>query len=86
MADKQTRIAEIRAEIAQLDALRGTSQEPVALDAQIGQLQRTLRWHETRLDPPHPNTGRLSLYERSGRSKRSVRRFPVALDYPAISL
>jgi len=86
MTDKQTRIAEIRAEIAQLTALRGTPQEPVALDAQIGQLQRTLRWHETRLDPPHPNTGRLSVYERSGRSKRSVRHFPAYRDLPVVSL
>lgn len=86
MTDKQTRIAEIRAEIEALSALRGTPDAPVALEAQIGQLRRTLKWHETRLDPPHYNTGRLSLYDRNGRSKRTVKRFPSALDYPVLSL
>lgn len=83
---KEARIAEIRAEIDALNALRGTPQEPPALDAQLGQLQRTLRWHESRLDPPHHNTGSASLYERSGRSKRARRRYNPALDYPAVTL
>jgi hypothetical protein len=83
--DKQQRITEIQAEIAALEAVRGTPEQPVALDAQLGQLQRTLRWHMRRLDPPHYNTGRSSLYDRNGRSKRNVRRLPVQADYPAVS-
>lgn len=83
---KETRIAELRTEIEALEALRGTPNEPPALNAQLGQLQRTLRWHEARLDPPHHNTGSTSLYERSGRSKRTRRRFNTALDYPVVSL
>jgi hypothetical protein len=84
--DKQQRISEIQAEIAHLEAVRGTPGEPVALDAQLGQLQRTLRWHMRRLDPPHFNTGRSSLYDRNGRSKRTVRRPLPQADYPAVSL
>ena len=86
MMGNQTRIIELQAEIAALERLRGTAQEPPALDAQVGQLRRTLQWHESRLDPPHHNTGEVSLYERSGRSKRAKRRFDPARDYPLVSL
>lgn len=84
--DKQTRITQLQAEIARLEALRGTAEEPPALDAQVGQLRRTLAWHEARLGPSHYNVGSASLYERTGRSKRTVKRFNPALDYPAFSL
>lgn len=86
LADKQARIRALRDEIAALEALRGTPQQPPALDAQVGQLQRTLRWHESRLEPPHHNTGSASIYERNGRSKRTTRRFDAARDYPVVQI
>lgn len=75
----QANIIEAQAKIAALEALRGTRDEPPALDAQIGQLRRTVRWHSVRLEQDHHNVGRSSLYARSGRSKRSalISRFPV---------
>lgn len=75
----QANIVEVEARIAALEALRGSSDEPPALDAQIGQLRRTVRWHSVRLAQAHHNTGSASLYARSGRSKRSalVYRTPV---------
>lgn len=75
----QANIAEVQAKISALEALRGTPDEPPALDAQIGQLRRTARWHTVRLEQDHHNVGRSSLYARSGRSKRSaiLNRTPV---------
>lgn len=86
MMGKTSRISEIQAEIRRLEALRGTPEQPPALEALLGQLRRTLQWHASRIDPPHYNTATVSLYERSGRSKRAKRRFNVQRDYPAVQL
>lgn len=68
--------------IAALEALRGTPQEPPALDALIGVLRRTRTWHSVRLDQQHPNIGSASLFERSGRSKRTTRSPHSVSDQP----
>lgn len=79
-------IAEVERKIAALEALRGTPSEPPALDAQVGQLRRTREWHAVRLDQEHHNVGTSSLYERSGRSKRTAIRRNTALDQPLSTL
>jgi hypothetical protein len=75
-------MAEVEGKIAQLEGLRGTPSEPPALDALIGCLRRTRAWHSVRLDQQHPNVGKASLFERSGRSKRTNRSPHSVSDQP----
>lgn len=85
ITDHEGHIARLDAQIAEFEAARGTDQEPPVIDALLANLRSRRKWHEARLHPPVPNTGKASLFEKGGQSQRkhSARRRP-RLDTPVI--
>jgi len=65
------KLAEIEAQISHLQGLRGTPDEPKCLEAQLGLLERTRKWHASRLDKRPRNVESTTLYDKGGRTQRA---------------
>lgn len=86
ISEHQEHIERLDVQIAAFEASRGTDQEPPALGALLATLRRRRQWHAVRLDPPVPNTGKASLFEKGGQSQRKhAARRGAQLDQPVIT-